>query len=245
MGFITHFSILYWLKIILKYYIIFSLIGNSLAKSKTPEPKTGNSSPKVNNLKSTNKKLDQKCPMVATSPFSRPDSITSSPTRYTPIANQLSMQRTSPDTSRSNNIIFDTTVPISSSINSELSSVGLMVSSMTLHQRPPSRNSKATASAMNSRNNSRNNSRSGTPTRRRSSGYGQTPPRRSSKQESNTFWRGNEEFYFPDGTEEEIGKEEMEWINQASSIDEKFYLKSTPPPKVHVVLKKVGTVAAS
>merc|ERR1712226_1066610 len=124
----------------------------------------------------------------------------------------------------------------------ELSSVGLMVSSLTLHPRPSSRNSKISASAMNSRN----NSRSGTPTRRRSSGYGQTPPRRNSKQSTKTFWSGNEEFYFPDGTEDEIGKEEMEWISQAASIDEKFYLKSTPPPKVHVVVKKVRhTVAAS
>ena len=218
-----------------------SLIGNSLARTKASDPKVGNSSSKVNDSKSVNKKLEQKSPVIATSPFSRPQSITSSPTRYTPIANQLSMQRTSSDNSRSNNVTFDTAIPNSSSMTSELSSVGLMVSSMTLHQRPPSRNSKTSASAMSSRN----NSRSGTPTRRRSSGYGQTPPRRNSKQENKTFWSGNEEFYFPDGTEDELGKEEMEWISQAASIDEKFYLKSTPPPKVHVVLKKVGTVAAS
>ena len=132
-------------------------------------------------------------------------------------------------------------VPTSSS--SDLSSVGLMVSSMTLHQRPPSRNSKSSkdnVSAMNSKN----NSRSATPTRRRSSGYGQVPPRRISKQGTKSFWSGNEEFYFPDATQDELGKEEMEWITQASSIDEKFYLKSTPPPKVHVVVKKVPTAAS-
>ena len=181
-------------------------------------------------------------PIVATTPFSRTQSIASSPTRSTPIANQLSMQRRPSGGINSHNIAFDG-IPTSSTTTNDLSSVGLMVSSMTLHQRPHSRNTKSSrdnASALNSKN----NSRSGTPTRRRSSGYGQTPPRRNSKQKSKTFWAGNEEFYFPDGTEDELGKEEMDWIAQASSLDEKFYLKSTPPPTVHVVLKKVATVAS-
>jgi hypothetical protein len=180
-------------------------------------------------------------PIVASTPFSRNQSITSSPTRSTTIANQLSLQRPSGSIS-SYNIEFDG-IPTSSSTTNDLSTVGLMVSTMTLHQRPRSRNSKSSrdnASAMNSKN----NSRSGTPTRRRSSGYGQAPPRRNSKQGNEKFWAGNEEFYFPDGTQDDLGREEMDWIAQASSLDDKFYLKSIPPPKVHVVLKKVGTVAS-
>ena len=99
---------------------------------------------------------------------------------------------------------------------------------MTLHQRPASRSSRfsETNISESSAQNSRTNSRSATPDRRRSSGYGQSPSRRNSKQGNKTFWKGDEKFYFPNGTEDEFRKEEMEWISQAAAIDEKFYLKA-------------------
>ena len=190
------------------------------------------------------KKSFERKPIVATTSYSRPQSMNSSPSRSTPIANQLSQQRQPSGVQniwgrKTQDINVGGVLPASSSSAADLSSVGLMVSSMTLHHRPSSRNSKSSRDHHESATHSKSNSRSGTPTRRRSSGYGQTS-RRNSKQGNKTFWSGNEEFYFPDGTQDELGKEEMEWIAQASSIDEKFYIKATAPPKVHVVLKKVN-----
>ena len=89
--------------------------------------------------------------------------ITSSPTRTTPIANQLSLQRRHSGASKSNVISNEGVIPPSISITNDLSSVGLMVSSMTLHQRPGSRANISQSSAPNSKR----NSRSTTPKRRR------------------------------------------------------------------------------
>ena len=198
------------------------------------------------NISSLQKKTFEQKPSLAASLYSNSQSMSSSPTRSTPIANQLSLQRRSSGSGAVTTSHVDPPVlNATEMVTNDLCTVGLMVSSMTLHHRPSSRNSKSSKDQPASATNSKSNSRSTTPTRRRSSGYGQTSSRRNSKQGSGkTFWSGNEEFYFPDSTQDELGKEEMEWITHASAIDDKFYLKSTPPPKVHVVLKKTGKTSS-
>ena len=231
----------------------FHSIGNSSSKNIGIETKgkldARNTPLKPNSSKNSSclqKKTFEQKPALAAPLYSNSQSMSSSPTRSTTIANQLSLNRRSSGSGAVTSSHVDPLVPNSTEIGTnDLCSVGLMVSSMTLHHRPSSRNSKSSKDQPASATNSKNNSRSTTPTRRRSSGYGQTSSRRNSKQgSSKTFWSGNEEFYFPDSTQDELGKEEMEWITQASALDDKFYLKSTPPPKVHVVLKKTGKTSS-
>ena len=107
------------------------LTGNSIARSKGIQAKEGSISNKPTELKNSSlsikNPLEQK-PMVATT-YSRPQSIVSSPIRSTPIANQLSMQRRPSGDNKPHNIEF---VGAPTSSSNDLSSVGLLVSSMTL-----------------------------------------------------------------------------------------------------------------
>ena len=221
------------------------LLGNSTSRNRDKEgDRTRNESmritkpiePKQRSVQFQKSNLQK----AAVNPsFPKPLSVHSSTIRD-PMANQLSLQRRYSETRHANAMSNDggNFSPALKSKN-DLSSVGLMVSSMTLHQRPGSRNASSPSRASrSSAPNSRNNSRAGTPERRRSSILGQGSSRRNSKQDKKSFWSGNEEFYFPNGTEDEFREEEMEWIAQAAAIDEKFYLRATSPPKVQVVLKK-------
>ena len=218
------------------------LVGNSTSRSRDKEgDRTRNDSMRITKPIEPKQRSVQfqksNLPKAAINPsFPKPLSVHSSTIRD-PMANQLSLQRRYSETRHANAMSngggnFSPTLS-----KNDLSSVGLMVSSMTLHQRPGSRNTSSPSRASrSSAPNSKNNSRAGTPERRGSSILGQSSSRRNSKQDKKSFWSGNEEFYFPNGTEDEFREEEMEWITQAAAIDEKFYLRATSPPKVQVVL---------
>ena len=207
---------------------------------------------KTAEVKSSNVQFKQSFPQraITSHSFAKPLSMNTTPVNGPiPATNFYAQRRYSGATIKIDEHLNPANrVPVTASMN-DLSSVGLMVSSMTLHQRPSSRNrspAKDASSAMNSRN----NSRAGTPNRRRSSATAiNGSSRRDSRGEpigggGKAFWSGNEEFYFPNGTEDDFREEEMEWINQAAAIDEKFFLKATAPPKVQVVLKRTDRSAS-
>ena len=99
-----------------------------------------------------------------------------------------------------------------------------MVTSMKLYERPSPNGKKKSASA--------SNSVSQTPQRTVASGVKgsdlQPPPAvKAERPVINDAWRNDEE------ADEEL------WITQATELDDKFCLQSTPPPKVEVFLKRV------